>query len=228
MIILDLCSGSGSVSRSMRAMFPEANIISFDLLNFPPMDENHKHVQGDIRNVDFSTYEDVHILWASPPCEHYSSARTTARTERDFQLYDSIVQKVLEAIRVTNPKKWFMENPGGAGLLHRRPFMQPFEKYRRETTYCMWGTKYMKPTSIWSNTLLLHGGLPRCTKSNPCQQKVGTRHPQVGQTGKKHTRKQEIERGWNQAGACTKTLWKVPEGLIRMLVALPVPPTDTP
>ena len=37
----------------------------------------------------------VDLLWATPPCTHYSSARTTAKTPRDLIGSDALVQKVL-------------------------------------------------------------------------------------------------------------------------------------
>ena len=38
----------------------------------------------------------VDLLWASPPCTHYSSARTTAKTPRDLVGSDALVAKVLD------------------------------------------------------------------------------------------------------------------------------------
>ena len=36
------------------------------------------------------------VIWASPLCTHYSMARTTAKTPRDLEGSDRLVQKVLD------------------------------------------------------------------------------------------------------------------------------------
>ena len=41
----------------------------------------------------------VDCIWASPPCTHYSRARTKAKTPRDLEGSDALVQKVLDIIR---------------------------------------------------------------------------------------------------------------------------------
>ena len=38
------------------------------------------------------------LVWASPPCTHYSRARTTAKTPRDLEGSDALVNKTLEII----------------------------------------------------------------------------------------------------------------------------------
>ena len=62
------------------------------------------------------------MVWASPICTHYSRARTTAKTPRDFVWADSLVLKALEIIEYFKPRYWFIENPQ-TGLLKTRPFM---------------------------------------------------------------------------------------------------------
>ena len=38
----------------------------------------------------------INCVWASPLCTHYSRARTTAKTPRDLDGSDKLVQKVLD------------------------------------------------------------------------------------------------------------------------------------
>ena len=58
------------------------------------------------------------LLWASPPCTHYSSARTTAKTPRDLVGSDAMVQKVLDLADELFCY-YLMENPN-SGLLKSR------------------------------------------------------------------------------------------------------------
>ena len=68
------------------------------------------------REIPPWTYD---FVWASPPCQQYSCARTTAKTPRNFALADAIVARTLEIIEHLEPKGWLMENPG-TGLLKTR------------------------------------------------------------------------------------------------------------
>ena len=61
------------------------------------------------------------LLWASPPCTHYSYARTTAKTPRDLRGSDRLVQKVLD-LAAHHQCPCFFENP--LGLLRSRPVVQ--------------------------------------------------------------------------------------------------------
>ena len=94
-----------------------------------------------------------HIIWASPLCTHYSMARTTAKTPRDLEGSDKLVQKVLD---LTNhfDVPLFMENPH-SGLLKTRDVVQGVPM--RVIDYCQyadddWPGRYRKRTSIWTNT----------------------------------------------------------------------------
>ena len=51
------------------------------------------------------------FIWASPPCQQYSIARTTAKTPRNLELADSIVRRTLEIIHELAPKAFLAENP---------------------------------------------------------------------------------------------------------------------
>ena len=90
----------------------------------------------------------VDCIWASPPCTHYSRARTKAKTPRDLDGSDTIVQKVLDLVQWYDAP-WFMENPE-SGLLKGREVVAglPF----RVVDYCKYGKPYRKRTAIWTNT----------------------------------------------------------------------------
>lgn len=63
------------------------------------------------------------VIFAGPPCEHYSSARTKANTPRDLKLADSLVRKTIEIIEhfhAENPRlQYFVENPDSSMLWKR-------------------------------------------------------------------------------------------------------------
>ncbi len=50
----------------------------------------------DLKSEDLLEYGNVDLLWSSPPCTHYSCARTTAKTPRDLEGSDALVSKVLD------------------------------------------------------------------------------------------------------------------------------------
>jgi site-specific DNA-cytosine methylase len=130
------------------------------------------------------------FIWASVPCQHYSRARTRAKTPRNLELADSIVERTLEIIRELAPRAWLLENPQ-TGLLKTRPFMQgyPF----RDCCYCRYaeGTKwnYRKATRLWG-VLPTFAPRPMCTPRDPCELSAATgKHPDQAQRGgtRRHT-----------------------------------------
>ena len=92
-------------------------------------------------------------IWASPLCTMYSRARTTAKTPRDLEGSDKLVQRVLDLARIFDVP-FFMENPH-SGLLKTRDVVQGVPM--RVIDYCQyadddWPGRYRKRTSIWTNT----------------------------------------------------------------------------
>ena len=92
-------------------------------------------------------------IWASPLCTHYSMARTTAKTPRDLEGSDKLVQKVLDLVKYVDVP-FFMENPH-SGLLKTRGVVQGVPM--RVIDYCQyadddWRGRCRKRTAIWTNT----------------------------------------------------------------------------
>jgi hypothetical protein len=182
--ILDVCSGTGSIHRWVESVGLSdcVNIVSVDVL---------PHVQGhspthcvDVCEWDYATaYPTGHfdVIWCSPPCTHYSRARTTASTPRDLEGADRIVQRCLDIIQHFRPKAWVMENPA-SGLLPKRDMVAglPFV----DASYCQYGRTYRKQTRFWTNLASAEpqdrNGCPRVALQtcNPatCTQMVGKKH----------------------------------------------------
>lgn len=164
MRILDLCAGTHSVNRAVRKIDRMAEITSVDInAKYSPT------ILTDILHWDYKNafppgYFDY--IWASPPCTHYSVARTRGG-ERNFKHADALVKRCLQIIMYFRPSVWYLENPGGAGHLHRRPFMKPWNRYINECCYCRYGYPYKKRTHIWSNQSPLN--LKMCSNETPCR-----------------------------------------------------------
>ena len=141
-VLLELFSGTGSVGRSFRARGWEVFSVDIDATAKPTLVSDILDLQWD------ALPPDVDCIWASPPCTHYSSARTKAKTPRDLEGSDAIVQKVLDIIKWYGVP-WFMENPE-SGLLKGREVVAglPFQV----VDYCKYGKPYRKRTAIWTNT----------------------------------------------------------------------------
>jgi hypothetical protein len=175
MRMLELFKGTGSIGRAFEERGWE--VTSLDC--HPKWKATHT---CDILKWDYKVYGRDHFtcIWASPCCTHYSKARTTGGS-RDLEYADSLVRKVLEVIRYFHTASWAFENPQ-TGLLPGRDVVRglPFV----DTTYCRYeGYEYRKPTRIWTNLPLELR--PICTAANPCEHRVGGKHPKTAQQSRR-------------------------------------------
>jgi len=172
--LLELFSGTGSIGKA----FAEAGweVVSLDM---DP--KSNATITVDFMEWGWCEFGTTHFdcIWASPPCTHYSIARTTAKTPRDLEGSDALVARVLECIDHFKPKTWFMENPQ-TGYLKGRPIVQGI-RYK-DVSYCVFGYPYKKATRIWTNSEWEPE--PMCTRASPCEASRETgRHPQTAQRG---------------------------------------------
>ena len=96
-------------------------------------------IQTDITTWDYeSAFEKGHFdaVWASPDCTQYSIARTTAKTPRDFEKADRLVQSRRNIIEYLQPLCWMLENPD-SGYLKNRKVVGGLPDVRVD--YCMYG-----------------------------------------------------------------------------------------
>ncbi len=112
--LLELCSGTGSIGRAFDA-------IGWDVTSVDVDPKSNASIITDVGSWDYKVFEPGYFdcVWASPPCTHYSRARTTATTPRDLEGSDRLVQTVLDIIAFFKPASFFIENPQ-TGLLKGR------------------------------------------------------------------------------------------------------------
>jgi site-specific DNA-cytosine methylase len=134
--LLELFSGTASIGRAFVDQGWE--VVSVDL---DP--KANATITANILMWDYKIYEPGYFdsIWASPVCTHYSIARTTARTPRDLDGSDKLVQKVIDIIEFYKPASFFMENPK-TGLMKTRAVVAgiPF----KDISYCKYGYRYKK------------------------------------------------------------------------------------
>ena len=187
MKVLELCCGSKSFTKT-------CEVLGFTCTTVDMNPRHEPDILSDVRLLaeqnKFSEGE-FDVIWASPPCEHYSKAKT--RGKRDLPYYDSIVQACLTIISQVKPVVWIVENP--QGMLRHRPFMAELNKWTVD--YCMFGAPYRKRTDLFMSDNMFPGLKDMlCDKScGQVDEKTGkhkclaqngpsTRNPGSGYTGK--------------------------------------------
>ena len=140
--LLELYSGTGSVGKVFRQRGWE--VVSLD--NDPSMQPT---ICADLLTFDYRQLGgSFDAVFASPPCTHYSRARSKAKLPRNLDHADACVRRALEIIQYFEPRAWFLENPQ-TGLLKTREVVHglPFV----DVTYCVYGFNYQKATRLWTN-----------------------------------------------------------------------------
>ena len=102
-----LCSGTGSVGNPFRESGWSVTDVDRD-------GRHNAETQTDITTWDYkAAFGRGHfeVVWASPDWKLYSIARTTAKTPRDFEKVDRLVQACRTITEYLQPRCWFIENP---------------------------------------------------------------------------------------------------------------------
>ncbi|KAK3236273.1 hypothetical protein CYMTET_53575 [Cymbomonas tetramitiformis] len=137
-------------------------------------------------------------------CKEYSKAKTKGTP--DLELADRRVQRTRQIIEYYDPAYYFIENPAGDALrgLHTREVMKGLPE-PLVTTYCKYGTPYMKPTHIWTNAVL-SVPLLRCTSSTPC--------PARAITGKhENTSQESVSASGSRGMGSAQAVYAIPRSL---------------
>ena len=144
--LLELFSGTGSIGR----------VFSANGWHVTSVDIEKKFNPTICKSVLDLTPEDIEgrvdLIWGSPPCTMYSIARTTAKTPRDLEGSDRLVQRVLDLAEHYGCH-YFFENP--FGLLRTRPVVQGLRMHLID--YCKYNDgdhthKARKRTCLWTST----------------------------------------------------------------------------
>jgi hypothetical protein len=191
--VLELFSGTGSITKAFRGASHEVDSLDIDPRFGPTFCIDL--LDWDYRALPRGYYD---VVFASIPCENYSIARSSARRPRDLILADSLVLRTQEILTYLAPAYWFIENPAGSLLWRRFKF-----PHLVTTTYCSYGFKYKKATTIATN-------LAGFSLKDPCGG-AGVCHSMVGKQHKEHAQK-----GGGGAGNAYHTrdeLHRIPHGL---------------
>lgn len=155
MRVLELFSGTGSVGKVCKEK--DWEVISLDLKN--------ADINCNILDWDYTVYPPGHfdIIWASPPCDTFSTLRRSwiGRKLKVFgdnivtaEMLDNdmeenglpILNRTIEIIDYFNPKFYFIENPKTGKM--KNYIKLPFY----DVDYCRYGLEYKKSTRIWTNS----------------------------------------------------------------------------
>ena len=167
MNLLELFAGSRSVGKQAEKLGYE--VFSSDLISFEGIHYPISILDFDVKKVPFKP----DVIWASPPCtgfsvaaigHHWSGGKGAyiPKTET-AKLGIELVKKTIEIIEYFQPKYWFMENP--RGVLRKLDVVKDLP--RKSVTYCQYGDERMKPTDIWTNSVLWEPR-PMCKNGDPC------------------------------------------------------------
>jgi len=160
-VCLDVCCGKGGVTQSFRE-HDDWQVIGIDSEKkfFQHWQgKNLSFIRADIRTVDWHELKEqlpkIDLLWASPPCTHFSLANLTFPREGVQEALE-IVGSCFEAVAILKPRFYMIENPR-ARLRHFLP------KPSMTIFYSDWDKAYpcQKPTDLWSNFSLLMAPMKR-------------------------------------------------------------------
>lgn len=203
---LELFAGTQSFSKGVKALYPDAECITVDIL-----DKFNPTIQIDILQFNYRQYKEgeFDIVWCSPPCNEYSKAKT--RGNRNLVLADSLVRKCFEVIDYLKPKAWIVENVGTGLLVGRMNDIRAgLNSYFAD--YCAYGKPYRKRTIFWSNKQLAFN---LCGGEGVCGQMTGKKHNGSCGNGTKKYNSVGISSVWEKDAIPERLI----ESIIRQLLA---------
>lgn len=154
--VLDLFSGTGSVSKYCMESGKDYEVISVDIdakLSNPTFKTDI--MAFDYKNLFPSDHFD--IIWASPPCVTFSKLQNTfigrngitkeTIIQKREKLGLPLLRKCQEIIEYFKPRLWFIENPKSSSI---KEYLVGKDYY--DVDYCKYSDfGYKKSTRIWTN-----------------------------------------------------------------------------
>ena len=129
--LLYFFSGTGSVGRPWREAGHKVISVDLDPRYNPEVCEH-------ILSWAYKALETPDFVWASCPCKQVSSARTKAKTPRNYPLADALVARTIEIIKYCQCRNdllgWFVENPDTSLLWWRAVAWDLYPRVRLD--YC--------------------------------------------------------------------------------------------
>ena len=165
LVFVELFKGTGSMSKiaSIMGNFKEGNIITVDI-----DDTCDATYTCDIRNCkdlekcldSFMKQGYIIIMHASPPCQHFSKAKTigTRNIDEAMSLVEAAVN-LMEKYSVL----WVIENPSsGKHSLWMQPYSLETFKYKHDFDYCAYGSLCQKRTCFAASLQELQFNARKC------------------------------------------------------------------
>ena len=107
MRVLDLFSGAGGAAMGLHRAWPDAEIIGVD--NRPQPRYPFVFVQGDAMTYPLEGFD---FIWASPPCQHYSTLRKGLWKDRE---HPDLVEPIRKRL-LASGAEFVIENVMGAPM----------------------------------------------------------------------------------------------------------------
>jgi hypothetical protein len=175
--LLELFSGTQSVSRVARRLGWETVSLDIDPANSPDL-------CCSVLDFDETAWprDSFTFVWASPPCESYSSANNRFATDPDHEVAmaaaDELIRKTARILQHFSCA-WVVENPLGSRLW-RREVAQLLGGRAHKVAYCQYGFPYRKLTRLQASWAL---HLATCPGAGKCAMMRGTAHLEWAQKG---------------------------------------------
>ena len=139
----------------------------------------------DILQLAYCKLPTPNVIWASPPCDQLSRARTRAKHPRNLTLADSLAAKAIEIIKyfqqLSPDLKWFIEN-GDSTILWGRDVAKDL-KTCVILDYCQYnGPGYRKRTRTAHSDNIIWNPRQLCDQKM-CGQCVDGKHKLSAQPG---------------------------------------------
>lgn len=179
MKVLELFSGTGSISKAVKKKNPNNYVISLDRDIHNP--HSDLHIQEDIMTWDYTTIDrdSIDLITASPVCMWWSKARlvwigrklkshgdkiiTREDIDNDIARYGiPMLLKTIEIIEYFNPTHFWIENPWSSSM---KKVLDPIYP-KHKVSYCKYGFDYQKDTAFWMDDDLHEKFEPKVCKKD--------------------------------------------------------------